>query len=173
MWPVFKFHETPHIRREHMWHILGKNHRLARTGTYIHLKMNFLSYFRLKSNHILIFNSQYNYCRNIYKAFYGSKIFLIKFLHYNHGHYWNYVELLILCGLVLRAIPLSRVYIREISLRPNFFDLKDKVIFIAARSCANKMQNLKAINVWADLDSPFKWNMVRSEGVLIFGVNTI
>ena len=28
---VFKFDETPNIRRGHMWHILGKNHRLTKT----------------------------------------------------------------------------------------------------------------------------------------------
>ena len=89
MLPAFKFHKSSHTRRGH-----GQNHGLKRIETYISLKMNFLfSYFQLKINQFLIFNSRYNSYRNVYKYFYGSKIFLMEFLRYNNGHY---IDLLIL-----------------------------------------------------------------------------
>ena len=73
-----------------MWHMLRQ--RLTRTGINMYLKMNScLSYFHLKCNQFLNFNIRQYYYRNEYKSFYGSKVFLMDFLHYNYnnGHYWR------------------------------------------------------------------------------------
>ena len=93
----------------------------------------------------------------MYTKLYGRKIFLIDFLHYNNGHYDFWKSCWIVDSIPIGfeiGIPLSRVYIRQPTWDPQFFALKNTVIFIVAGYCANNVQSLKEIHVWADLYPP-------------------
>ena len=57
MLPVFKFHETPHIRRGTCGIFLSINRRLTRAETYINLKINFLFVFFSKIYPVLDFQN--------------------------------------------------------------------------------------------------------------------
>ena len=66
---------------------------------------------------------------------------------------WNQVEFFGFIPIGFETgMLLSRVYIRDLSWDSQFFDLKNKVIFIVAGSCANNAQSLKEIRALADLE---------------------
>ena len=67
------------------------------------------------------------------------------------------------------------MYIRELSWDPHFFVLENKSIFIVAGTCANNVQSLKEIDVWADLEPhlsmvPKMFEPLRFDCILCFEV---
>ena len=118
---------------------------MTRIGTYMNLKINFyFSYFHLNFNQHLIFNFRYK-CNN-----YRTDFMVVKYSFFPSLQQWTLSEIMLI-GFKT-GIPLSRVYIRERSWDPQFFDLKNNVMFIVAGHCAHNVQRLKEIHAWAYLE---------------------